>query len=151
MKSSSSTGPRTPYFSEFWLSAMGTPWLVVSICPEESTRTRSSDSMVQFTPSVATPPVFSEWFSSESVLPDGSRDCGSTVAPGSGDKPFWKPCSPALVGLKGMDSARCPVCTALAALLAPFALPRVSVFLDLDTVRLLNVVMRQALRPLPRP
>ena len=30
MKSSSSVGPRRPAFSEFWLSATGTPWLVVS-------------------------------------------------------------------------------------------------------------------------
>ena len=30
MKSSSSVGPRGPCFSEFWLSAMTTPWLVVS-------------------------------------------------------------------------------------------------------------------------
>ena len=28
MKSSSSVGPRSPAFSEFWLSAMATPWLV---------------------------------------------------------------------------------------------------------------------------
>ncbi|MGC4061090.1 MAG: hypothetical protein QM749_09735 [Aquabacterium sp.] len=33
MKSSSSAGPRSPAFSEFWLSATGTPWLVVSTCP----------------------------------------------------------------------------------------------------------------------
>ena len=30
MKSSSSVGPRSPALSEFWLSATGTPWLVVS-------------------------------------------------------------------------------------------------------------------------
>ena len=42
MKSSSSVGPRSPAFSEFWLSATGTPWLVVSGWPPESTRTRSS-------------------------------------------------------------------------------------------------------------
>jgi hypothetical protein len=29
-KSSSSVGPRMPALSEFWSSAMGTPWLVVS-------------------------------------------------------------------------------------------------------------------------
>ena len=43
MKSSSSVGPRRPAFSEFWLSATGTPWLVVSARPVESTRTRSSE------------------------------------------------------------------------------------------------------------
>ena len=42
MKSSSSVGPRRPALSEFWLSAIGTPWLVVSARPLESTRTRSS-------------------------------------------------------------------------------------------------------------
>ena len=46
MKSSSSVGPRRPAFSEFWLSATGTPWLVVSTWPLASTRTRSSGSIV---------------------------------------------------------------------------------------------------------
>ena len=45
MKSSSSVGPRSPAFSEFWLSAMATPWLVVSTWPPASARTRSSEPM----------------------------------------------------------------------------------------------------------
>ena len=28
-----SVGPRSPAFSEFWLSAIGMPWLVVRPCP----------------------------------------------------------------------------------------------------------------------
>ena len=55
MKSSSSAGPRSPALSEFWLSATGTPRLVVSGRSEESVRTRSSGRLPGFCPSFGLP------------------------------------------------------------------------------------------------
>ena len=97
MKSSSSAGPRAPALSEFWLSAIATPWLVVSTCPLESTRTRSSVSMVALTPSSATVPVLPEKFCSDSVLPVGSLEGGLTLAPTGGVGAFASPYSSGLV------------------------------------------------------
>jgi len=60
------------------------------------------------------------------VLPAGARyydfwapdsnpiDGGMTVAPGWGDRPLAKPCSPGLFALKGIALAMSPVCAALA-------------------------------------
>jgi hypothetical protein len=84
--------------------------LVVSACPAESTRTRSSESIVEFTPSGATLPVLSERLSSDSVLPVGSRDAGFAVAPCGGLTPFAKPCSAGLFGLAGIAATRSCVC-----------------------------------------
>jgi hypothetical protein len=80
MKSSSSAGPRTPYFSEFWLSATGTPWLVVSTLAAgvDAHAVERFDGGVHARAG-ATLPVFSEPFSSDSVLAVGSRECGAAV------------------------------------------------------------------------
>ena len=62
-------GPLSPAFSEFWLSATGTPWLVVKPRLLESTRTRSSGAIVLFTPITGEPlPTFSDPFFSWTVL-----------------------------------------------------------------------------------
>ena len=74
MKSSSSTGPRVPDFNEFWLSAIRTPWFVVSGWPPPSTRTRSSGPVVGLLPSGALPPVLADVLASDSVLAVGRRD-----------------------------------------------------------------------------
>jgi hypothetical protein len=67
MKSSSSVGPRSPAFSECWLSATGTPWFVLRARAVESTRTRSSGRTSGFWAMFGEPlPVFS--------LPFGSGD-----------------------------------------------------------------------------
>ncbi len=83
MKSSRSVGPRRPALSEFWLSAIGTPWLVVSTRPLESVRTRSSGRLPGFNPRRGLP-VFELAFDSESVLPVAEGSSGSTVLPGLG-------------------------------------------------------------------
>ena len=65
---------------------MGTPWLVVSARPAESTRTRSSGAAAGFVPGVGRSPVLADAFFSDSVLaPTGSS--GSTFWPicGSAD------------------------------------------------------------------
>ena len=83
MKSSSSVGPRSPAFSECWLSATGTPWLVVSARPVESTRTRSSGPASGFWPMVGAPlPVLSEPLASLTVLEPTIGSSGLTDAPG---------------------------------------------------------------------
>ncbi len=102
MKSSSSVGPRSPAFSEFWLSPTPTPWLVVSIWPVESTRTRSSEAFVGLVPGVAPLPVFAEALLSLSVLAPTSTDPGSTVAPTGGETALARPCSFALLALNGI-------------------------------------------------
>ena len=85
MKSSSSVGPRSPALSEFWLSAIGTPWFVVSTRSPESTRTRSSEPIVSFEPTGGVPlPVLSDAFSSVTVLPVTSGSRGFAVGPGAG-------------------------------------------------------------------
>src|SRR6218665_2972197 len=55
MKSLSSAGPRRPALSEAWLSATGTPWLVVRPWPALSASTRPSSPLLAFTPGWATP------------------------------------------------------------------------------------------------
>src|SRR5688572_28652842 len=109
MKSSSSAGPRRPAFSEFWLSATGTPWLVVSTRLPESARTRSSGPLVGLNPTGGAPdPSLVDGLLSLSVLPvvDGSR--GSWCAPGLGLRDAV-PYSSGLLGFSGMAAARSPV------------------------------------------
>jgi len=69
MKSSSAVGPRRPIFSEFWLSATFTPWLVVSSRLPSSTRTRSSGRLSGLSPMSGWPsPTLREAMSSVVVL-----------------------------------------------------------------------------------
>ena len=94
-----------PAFSEFWLSAMGTPWLVVSSRPLASTRTRSSGPWFGLRPSGGpASPVFFEAFPSVTVLPVATGSA-SVVLPGAG----WRDASPyssALFSLYGIPFAR---------------------------------------------
>ena len=102
MKSSSSVGPRRPAFSEFWLSATGTPWLVVSARPVESTRTRSSGPTVGFWPMFGPPlPTLSDPFSSVTVLAPTIGSAGLTDAPSGGASAASGSYSAALFGLNG--------------------------------------------------
>src|SRR5688500_6840474 len=85
MKSSSSAGPRSPAFNEFWLSETWTPWLVVSIRPDESTRERSSGPLAGLNPTCGFPwPTFTEALTSERVLPPTIGLRGSFVWPTAG-------------------------------------------------------------------
>ena len=75
-------GPRRPALSEFWLSATGTPWFVVSTRPPESTRTRSSGPLPGLKLTCGLPlPTFGEAFVSVSVLPPTIGCGGSTACP----------------------------------------------------------------------
>src|SRR5688572_13881366 len=88
MKSSSSAGPRSPAFREFWLSAIRTPWLVVRARPEESTRVRSSGPLPGLIPTWGLPwPAFMDALTSERVLPPtiGSRGSWAWPTAGSAD------------------------------------------------------------------
>ena len=105
MKSSSSVGPRKPALSEFWLSATGTPWLVVSTRPPESTRTRSSGPFVGLKLICGLPlPTFSDAFVSVSVLPVTIGCGGSTLCPVGGCIAA-SPNSPGLAALYGIELA----------------------------------------------
>src|SRR5690554_2911380 len=84
---------------------MRTPWLVVRGWPLGSARNLSKGPPDRFTPGAAGSPVFSERFSSVSVLAVASRRGGGEVAPACGLSAFSRPCSPALVGLYGMALA----------------------------------------------
>src|SRR5690606_35768191 len=99
IKSFNRAGPRSPAFKEFWLSDTVTPWLVVSICPEESARTRLSEPPAALTPDSAASPYLAVWFFSEGVLATASRVADGDVAPGTGDKALSWPCSLGFVGL----------------------------------------------------
>src|SRR5687767_13787229 len=109
MKSSSSVGPRRPAFREFWLSAIGTPWLVVSTRPVESTRTRSSGPTVGFCPMLGPPlPTLSDPFSSVTVLAPTIGSADLTEAPFGGVTITSWSYSAALFGLKGnADATSC--------------------------------------------
>src|SRR6478735_195053 len=109
MKSSSSAGPRRPAFSEFWLSATGTPWLVVSTRSAESARTRSSGVLVVLSPIGGAPdPTLGEGLTSVSVLPVAAGSRGAWCAPSRGVRAA-SPYSPALVRFSGMAAASSPV------------------------------------------
>jgi hypothetical protein len=95
--------------SEFWLSAIGTPWLVVSTRPDESTLTGPENRWSEFTPSGARLPVFSERLASDRVLPSQARP-GLALAPWGGCRPLANPCSAALFGFSGMEATRSCVC-----------------------------------------
>src|SRR5687768_5265473 len=117
MKSSSSVGPRSPALSEFWLSAIGTPWLVVSTRPPESTRTRSSGPTVGLKLTCGLPrPTFSDAFTSVSVLPP-TIGCGGSTACPCGGAIAASPNSPGLAALCGIAdaSASAPAIFAVAA------------------------------------
>src|SRR5688572_14555814 len=115
MKSSSSVGPRRPAFSEFWLSATGTPWLVVSTRPDESTRTRSSGAIVLFLPIGGLPlPTFSEPFVSVTVLDPTIGSGGTIEGPSGGAVAAAGSYSSALFGLNGKLAATSCVPTSFA-------------------------------------
>src|SRR4030095_13441008 len=87
MKSSSSAGPRKPALSEFWLSAMGTPWFVVRTRPPESVRTRSSDALPGLKLICGLPlPTFCEALISVSVRAETSGCGGATAWPTAGSR-----------------------------------------------------------------
>ncbi len=101
MKSSSSAGPRSPALSEFWLSAMATPWLVVSIWPAASTRTLSSEPGRRFSPDGGMSPVLADALVSLSVLATALADDGSAVWPAGGETALSWPKSSGLPALCG--------------------------------------------------
>src|SRR5688572_8060567 len=106
MKSSSSDGPRNPALSEFWLSPTGTPWLVVSARSVESTRTRSSGTLVLLLPTVGLPlPSLSEPCDSVTVLEPASGSSGLRWAPDSGATAVSGSYSPALLALNRSAAA----------------------------------------------
>src|SRR5262245_5135160 len=119
MKSSSSAGPRRPALSELWLSAIVTPWLVVSARSLESTRTRSSDPLVALLPSAAPVPAFGEAFPSVSVLAVTSGRSGFACCVTCGRA---SPYSPAFDALYGNAAASASVPASLAAAGSPLAL-----------------------------
>src|SRR6188768_4580645 len=120
MKSSSSVGPRSPAFSEFWLSATGTPWLVVSTRPVESTRTRSSGPTVGFWPMCGPPlPTLSEPLTSLTVLAPTIGSAGLTDAPLGGASAASGSYSAALFGLKANADATSWVPAAFSAAISP--------------------------------
>src|SRR6186713_2050545 len=122
MKSSSNAGPRRPAFREFWLSATGTPWLVVSTRLAESARTRSSGPFAGLNPTGGAPdPTFVEGLLSLSVLPSVAGSRGSRCAPGFGLRAA-SPYSSALLGFAGIEAARSPVSAILR--VAASSLPR---------------------------
>ncbi|MDQ0017420.1 hypothetical protein J2W23_005833 [Variovorax boronicumulans] len=98
---------------------MATPWLVVSTCPLESTRTRSSVPIVALSPSRAAAPVLSEGLRSESVLAPGSRDGGVTVTPAGVACALSWPYSSGLLLLAGMPLASAWVSMAFCAGASP--------------------------------
>ena len=113
MKSSSSAGPRSPALSEFWLSATGTPWLVVSTRPPESTRTRSSGPLPGLKLACGLPlPTFTDALVSVSVLPVTIGCGGSTVWPVAGWRP--RPEFDGFAALKGNAAATASVPAILA-------------------------------------
>jgi hypothetical protein len=89
--------------SEFWLSATGTPWLVVSTWPAASARTRSSVPIVAFSPGSGPSPTLGEAFFSLSVLPVVSAEVWRHT-PATGLRAA-SPYSFALVAFDGMDFA----------------------------------------------
>src|SRR5512134_837492 len=94
MKSSSSVGPRSPAFSEFWLSPIATPWFVVIASPHASDRARSSA------------PDLADALSSLSVLAEAARESQAVSAPRGGATAFPRPNSLALPALQGIAAAR---------------------------------------------
>ena len=115
MKSSMRVGPRRPALSEFWLSATGTPWLVVSPWPVASVRTRSSGPLAGLAPVRGSPlPALAEAFASLRVLPPAEGMGGGKCSP-SGARAAAGPYSAGLVRLRGMDAARSPSAATLAA------------------------------------
>jgi len=92
MKSSSSVGPRRPAFSEFWLSATSTPWLVVSARAPESTRAASSEPVLVSSPDTTGPePTFADTLVSLSVLPVTAPVAGNADGPSAGACPACSP------------------------------------------------------------
>src|SRR5688500_6243557 len=115
MKSSSRVGPRSPALSECWLSATGTPWFVVSVRLDESTRTRSRGPMVLFAPTTGEPlPVFSEPLVSVTVLDPTIGSSGLTDVPTGGASSGSLPYSSGLLALNGVAAARASVPAAFA-------------------------------------
>ena len=120
MKSSSSVGPRSPAFSEFWLSAMATPWLVVSTWPPPSARTRSSEPIVAFTPGRGVlSPVLSEGFDSLSVLAVTAGEAGSACRPSGGCTALSRPSSSGLLAFHGICATNACVSAACSACASP--------------------------------
>src|SRR4030095_2396509 len=117
MKSSSSAGPRNPALSEFWLSAIGTPWLVVRTRPLESVRTRSSEALPGLKLICGLPaPTFCEALISVGVIPATTGCGGSTACPTEG----LRARSPNSLGFAALNgnaeaTASVPACFAVAA------------------------------------
>src|SRR5690606_2696322 len=80
--------------------------LVVSICPLASARTLSIEGLLAFRPTFGIPsPTFNEEMVSLRVLAPAVSSSAATWAPAWGAWPLARPCSPALVELKGMAPA----------------------------------------------
>jgi hypothetical protein len=105
MKSSIAVGPRRPIFSECWLSATGTPWLVVRWRSAGSTRTRSSGPRSGSRPCGGLPlPTLSELAISLLVLPVAAGVDGWRCSPTFGVRAA-SPYSDGLFWLNGMLAA----------------------------------------------
>src|SRR5687767_367196 len=95
---------------------MGTPWLVVSACPDESTRTRPREPIVLLLPMTGPPlPALSEPFCSVTVLAPTIGSSGSKDWPASGATAASGSNSRGLFALKGIFEARSCVPAAFAA------------------------------------
>src|SRR5688572_28383056 len=99
---------------------MATPWLVVSVRPVESTRTRSRGPAVGFCPMFGAPlPTLSDPLSSVTVLAPTIGSAGLTDAPSGGASAASGSYSAALFGLKGKADARSCVPAAFSARMSP--------------------------------
>src|SRR5689334_10556043 len=123
MKSSSSAGPRSPAFSEFWLSLTATPWFVVRPRPPESTRTRDSRSLPGLKPATAGLPVFGVALLSVNVLAATFGSNSSTLCL-TGGRSDSLPYSLRFAALNGNLSAPLSVASSLAAAKSPPARDR---------------------------
>src|SRR5688572_17343365 len=99
---------------------MATPWLVVSVRPVESTRTRSRGPAVGFCPMFGAPlPTLSDPLSSVTVLAPTIGSAGLTEAPSGGASAASGSYSAALFGLNGNADATSCVPAAFSAMRSP--------------------------------
>jgi hypothetical protein len=101
MKSSSRDGPRRPAISEFWLSATGTPWWVVSTCLDPSMRACAICPSMACATGTAGSPVLALTLTSLSVLADTGSGAESDTRPVGGFSALSRPKSCTLSALCG--------------------------------------------------
>ena len=120
MKSSSSAGPRRPAFSEFWLSATGTPWLVVSARSPESTRTRSSGAVRGIEPGGGAPdPDLRRGIGLGERAAGGRRIARRDVRARAAVRATRRHTRPALLGFSGIAAASSPAAAILLVAASP--------------------------------